>query len=54
MKYKHYLIGKRGFVNTYSFLDKRKFLCHILRYPGLWIFEFKYKRIGFDIGFKKH
>jgi hypothetical protein len=55
MKYKHYLIGRKGFVNIYKELPKRyKLLSHILRYKndGLWIWEFKYKTFGFDIGFK--
>jgi hypothetical protein len=53
MNYKHYYIGKRGWVNIYSALKNVKLTCHILRYSGLWIFEFKYKTFGFDIGFKK-
>lgn len=52
--YNHYLIGRKGFANTYRFSDK-KFIrpfYKLHKYPDLWVFEFKWLRFGFDVGRK--
>jgi hypothetical protein len=55
MNYKHYLIGRKGFMNVYTNLkSNRKGIFRILRYdsPRLIIWEVKFKKYGFDIGYK--
>jgi len=53
MIYKHWNIGHWLFGNTYlQIMPKRRFKVSILRYYKLYIFEFKYKSFGFDIGIK--
>jgi len=60
MTYKHWNIGKQAFGNIYSNMPtKQKFKVNILRYnmishaySHLYVFEFKYKSFGFDIGIK--
>jgi len=65
MTYKHWNIGKHAFGNIYfNMPTKQKFKfavtkVNILRYnmishaySHLYVFEFKYKSFGFDIGIK--
>ena len=54
MKYKHYYIGRKCFVNVYRNIEK-KHLFHIKihRYndPTIIVFEFKWRHFGFDLGY---
>lgn len=58
MKYKHYCLFRKGWVNTYRKIDNgyyyKKPEAEFHNYPDLWVFDFKFHNWGFDIGFHKN
>jgi hypothetical protein len=53
MRYKHYMIGRRGFANLYINLIKQSRSCNLYHYrnPLILVLVVRFHHWGFDLGY---